>query len=214
MKLRLKNKKILFISSFIFALFLGVAPNANAYYSTLDTGDTLGANKYAASLESQFILDRYDGVNLNGRFDAGINEDSNLRAIFGVGIINFQAGAMYKYIPFPDTSNQPAIGIEAGAVYARVQNVSELAFRVHPLISKRLTVQDLKLNVYGSLPLGVTFRDGNTIYPIQLAVGSEMKIPKYEKFSVFGEVGINVNAAFGYISLAGMYYFDEVAIHK
>ena len=196
------------------ALILGIASNAQAYYSTLDTGDTLGANKYAVSIEPQFILDRYDGVNLNARFDAGINEDANVRAIVGFGIVDFQAGAMFKYIPFPDTTNQPAIGIEAGAVYAHVQKTSELAFRASPLISKKVTVQDLKLNIYGSLPFAVSFRDGNTYYPIQLATGAEWKLPKNEKFSFMGEVGINVNAAFGYISLAGIYYFDEASMRK
>ncbi len=214
MKLKVADLKIWGTSALILLSIQSLVPCANAYYSTLDTGDTLGANKYAVSIEPQFILDRYDGANVNGRFDAGINEDSNMRAIVGFGIVNFQAGAMYKYIPFPDTPNQPAIGIEAGAIYARVQNTSELAFRVHPLVSKKIKLQELKLNIYGSLPIGVSFRDGNTYYPIQLALGSEWKIPKNEKFSVMGEIGLNINAAFGYISFAGIYYFDDTNIRK
>ncbi len=197
-----------------FALLIALAPQAHAYYSTLDTGDTLGANKYSVSVEPQFIFDRYDGVNLNGRFDAGINEDSNLRAIVGFGEVNFQAGAMYKYIPFPDTPSQPAIGIEAGALYAHLQSVSEFDLRIHPLISKKVKIEDLKFNFYGSIPFGATFHDGNTFYPIQLAFGAEWKVPKYEQFSFMGELGINVNSAFGYLSFAGIYYFDEVVIRK
>ena len=214
MKISLLPTKILYSTSLVFSLMLGLSPSAYAYFSTLDTGDTLGANKYAVSIEPQLIFDRYDGANLNGRFDAGINEDSNLRAILGVGVVNFQAGAMYKYIPFPDTASQPAIGIEAGALLARVQDSSEFDVRIHPLISKKIAVEDLKLNMYGSLPFGVNFRTGTTYYPIQLALGSEWKIPKYEQFSVMAELGININAAFGYLSFAGVYYFDQVHIER
>ena len=200
--------------SLLFISALGLSPKANAYFSTLDTGDTIGAGKYDVSVEPQFILDRYDGANLNGRFDAGINEESTLRTIIGFGQVNFQAGAMYKYIPFPDTPNQPAIGIEAGAIYARVQNSSELDLRIHPLVSKKVQLEDFKLNVYGSIPFGATFRDGNTYYPIQLAAGTEWKIPQHEQFSLMAELGINVNAAFGYVSFAGVYYFDDSNIHR
>lgn len=205
--------KHFFLSAFIFVSALSLAPKAKAYFSTLDTGDTIGADHYDVSVEPQFLLDRYDGVNLNARLDAGINEESTLRTILGFGQVNFQAGALYKYIPFPDTANQPAIGIEAGAIYARVQNSSELDLRVHPLVSKKIQIQDAKFNIYGSLPFGATFRDGNVYYPIQLAAGGEWKIPANEKFSVMTELGININAAFGYLSFAGVYYFDDVSIH-
>jgi hypothetical protein len=197
-----------------FGLFISLmfSVQAHAYFSTLDTGDTLGESKYAVSLEPQFILNRYDGANLVGRFDAGVNEESNLRVIVGGGKVDYETGVFYKYIPFPDTSNQPAIGIEAGGVYAHVQGSSELSLRIHPLISKHVLIDDVKVNIFGSIPFGVTFRDSNTNYPIQLAAGAEWKIPKNEQFSVMGEIGFNVNAAFSYVSFAGVYYFDEATI--
>ena len=211
-----KKFKTSLYSIFIFALTIAGlslnAPSAQAYFSTLDTGDTLGANKYDVSIEPQFILDRYDGVNLNGRFDVGINEESNMRAIIGFGKVDFQAGAMYKYIPFPDTPSQPAIGIEAGAIFAHVQNASEFDLRLHPLVSKKVKIEEYSFNFYGSIPFGVNFRDGSAYYPIQLAAGTEWKIPKHENFSVMSEIGLNINAAFGYISFAGVFYFDDASL--
>jgi len=217
MKNAMNLKSIVMLSATVTSLTLGLSftliPRAHAYYSTLDTGDTLGEKKYDVSLEPQVILNRYDGFNLVGRVDAGINEESNLRAIMGFGKVDFQAGALYKYIPFPDTSHQPAIGFTTGAIYAHVQGSSELNLRFTPLVSKKAKVEDVNLNLFASVPFGVLVRDNTTTIPIQIAAGTEWKIPSNEQFSIMGELGVNVSNAFSYISFAGVYYFDESMIH-
>ncbi len=184
-----------------------------AYFSTIDTGDLLERGKYRAILEPQIILDRYDGLNFVGRFDSGLTEDANVRALVGFGKVDFQMGGFFKYVPFPDVDKQPAIGGEAGILYARVNGETEFSLRIHPLVSKKFATEIGDLTPYVSLPLGITNRASDTFVPVQLVGGSEWKTLKWDNLRFFAEVGLNINHSFGYISGAVAYYFDDPTGH-
>jgi hypothetical protein len=188
-----------------------LASTSHAYFSVIDTGDILTPGKYQMSLEPQLILQDYDGFNAVARFDRGINEESSARAILGFGKVDFQVGGFYKWVPFPDTGNQPAIGGSAGAILARVNGDTQFSVRVNPLVSKRFETEIGDLTPYASLPLGVTSRKDETVVPVQLALGSELQPINNQNLSVFAELGFNLNKAFGYISAAIAYRFDEPA---
>lgn len=211
----MKSQKSLFkkINSTIFLGILSLSLKSHAYFATLDTGDTLGANNYAVSLSPQFIMNRYDGTDLTFRFDAGIDDDQQVRAIVGTGKVDYQLGALYKYIPYPDTDKQPAIGFLAGGLLSRVQGSNEFSLRFHPLVSKKFQVQNIPFNAYASLPIGITNRDSGTTIPVQMAFGAEWKVPKNQQFAFMAELGFNVSNAFSYLSLAGVFYFDDQNIH-
>lgn len=198
--------------SFSAILAIGVgfhAPSAEAYFSTLDTGEMTAPGTFQAMLEPQLVLSRYDGFNVVGRFDQGLDESSSVRAILGFGRVDFQVGAMYKFIPFPDTANQPAIGGLVGATFARVQGETELSVRLHPLISKRFETEIGDLIPFGTIPVGWTSRASETRWPVQIAGGAELRPLDTPNLSYFAELGVNVHQAFSYISAAVAYRFDE-----
>lgn len=184
------------------------------YYSTIDTGEVIAPDHYQVSLEPQAIFNRYPGTNLVGRVDTGLNESSSLRGILGFGVVNFQVGGMYKYVPFPDLERQPAIGGEVGAILAQVNGQTEFSVRFHPLVSKRLETEVGDVTPYAALPLGITTRPDKTYMPMQIASGAEFRPLNHPSWSVFGEVGININESFSYASVALAWRFDELGSTK
>ena len=190
------------------------ATPASAYFATLDTGDLVKPQKYRLSLSPQIIFNKYDGANITSRFDTGINEDSSVRAILGVGKVDFQIGGFYKYVPYPDTAQQPAIGGMAGLIIARVNGGSEVSLRFHPLISKRLNTKIGDVVPYGTIPLGITTRSEETFVPVQLAGGAEWKPENLLNFSFQAEIGLNISRSFSYIAAAAVFDFDEDTLKR
>ncbi|RYZ67360.1 MAG: hypothetical protein EOP05_17835 [Proteobacteria bacterium] len=192
-----------------------VSSQAEAYFSVIQTGDLVPAGGFQIVLEPQIITTRYDGLGINAKLDAGIDESSSVRGILGVGDkMEFELGAMYKLIPFPDTASQPAIGFEVGGLYARTRDEGEISLRFNPLISKRFQAEIGDITPYASLPLGITFRDEKTLWPVQLAVGSELRLLNIPQLAFFAEAAFNVHEAFGYISVAAAWQFDEVKMNR
>jgi hypothetical protein len=119
----------------------------------------------------------------------------------------------YKWVPIPDYEKQPAVGLMSGFLYSRQgwqhEQRDVLDFRVHPIISKQMETDIGLFTPYGSLPLGVTFVKGTSVFPVQLVGGTEFKPYSWENISFFAELGLDVHDAFSYIEFAAAFYFDE-----
>lgn len=187
-----------------------IGANANAYFSTIDNGELVAPGAYQASFEPQLLLNDRQGFNVIGRLDVGLDQQSSLRALVGVGKVDFQIGGFYKIVPFPDTPKQPAIGADAGVIIARYDGDTKISFRLHPLVSKRFESEVGDFTPYASLPIGVTTStlDG-TYTPVQLVGGTEFRSMNYPNVSYFAELGINLNKSFSYVSAALAYRFDD-----
>lgn len=186
---------------------------AHAYFSTLDNGEVLGDGQFQAMFAPQLIFNNYDGGNFTGRLDMGIAEGVSARGILGFGKVDFQIGGLVKWVPFPDTESQPAIGGEAGLLIARIGSITQTSIRFHPLISKRLETEVGDVIPYGSLPIGLTVQTGGfdeTFVPVQLVGGAELRPLEMKNWSFFGEVGVNLTRSFGYVTAAVAYRFDDV----
>ncbi|PIU00920.1 MAG: hypothetical protein COT74_03190 [Bdellovibrionales bacterium CG10_big_fil_rev_8_21_14_0_10_45_34] len=182
------------------------------YFSTMDTGEVLPSNNYRIQLEPQLITTAPSGLNLNARFDAGVNESSNVRAILGFGRTDFHWGLMYKWVPIPDYEGQPALGIMGGFEWARDDDKSVLTARIHPIISKEFGTDIGKLTPYASVPIGLSGGDGSSKTPIQLALGTGWKPTDLNKVSFLAEAGLELNDSFSYVSVAAQIAFDEEGI--
>ncbi|CAN5495189.1 hypothetical protein BH10BDE1_BH10BDE1_23600 [soil metagenome] len=193
-------------------VLLGSAP-AHAYYSTVDNGEVLKEGQFQAMFAPQLIFNNYDGGNFTGRLDMGLMEGVSARGILGFGKVDFQIGGMVKWIPYPDTASQPAIGGEAGLIVARIGSLTQYSIRFHPLLSKKFELEIGDVIPYGSLPLGVTVQSGGvdeTFVPVQLVAGAELRPLDMKNWSFFGEIGVNVTRSFGYVTAAIAYRFDDV----
>ncbi len=197
-------------------LLLSTAP-AHAYFATLDTGEVLKEGQFQVMVAPQVIFNNYDGVNFTGRLDMGLAEGVSARGILGFGKVDFQIGGLVKWVPFPDTATQPAIGGEAGLLIARIGSRTQYSFRFHPLLSKRIETEIGDVIPYTSLPMGVTVQSGGTdetFIPVQFVVGSELRPLEMKNWSFLGEVGINLTRSFGYATLGLAYRFDDASYGK
>jgi hypothetical protein len=206
--------KLLKLSLIVVLAIFATTP-AHAYYSTVDNGEVLKEGQFQAMIAPQLIFNNYDGGNFTGRLDMGLAEGVSARGLLGFGKVDFQIGGMVKWIPFPDTESQPAIGGEAGLIVARIGSLTQYSIRFHPLISKKIELEIGDLIPYGSLPLGITVQSGGvdeTFVPVQLVGGAELRPLEMKNWSFFGEVGVNLTKSFGYVTAAVAYRFDDV--HK
>ena len=194
------------------AALITFAQPAHAYFSTLDTGDVIEPGKYRAIVSPQTIFNEFSGLNVLGMFDTGLSEDQSVRALVGFGEVDFQVGGMYKWIPFPDVGDQPAIGVSGGLVWAKVEDHNALSLRIHPLVSKKFETEVGDFTPYGSMPIGVTDFEDETFVPIQLVGGTEWRTLHFENLTFMAELGLNLSKAFSYISAGAVWYFDEEGI--
>lgn len=204
--LRLK----IFVAFFLNLLLVtGLNFRAQAHFSVMDTADTVPVSRYRAIVEPQIISGGPSGSNILARFDVPLNEESGIRGVLGFGSLDLQAGAFYKWAPIPDVGEQPAISLTSGFAYANYDGKDLFSARVYPTVSKKYQWELGDINPYISLPISMASLDGESIYPVQLAIGSEVKFKQIADLDFFGEVGIDVSDSFSYISLGVAAYFDE-----
>lgn len=207
--------RTLFLSTLL--ILISSSP-AFGYYSVLNTGDILPEGKYTATGETQFLMDP-GGINLGAKFDSGINESTGFRADLGFGKTDLSLGAFVKYIPYPDVEGQPAVGLNSGIIYATDAGINVFTVRFEPLVSKKFETSFGHLVPYASVPVGLAHRskrinneDKNDL-AIQIVGGTEIKHRQLNGVKFMAEVGIDIDNAFSYVSLAGVFDFDSTGFH-
>lgn len=179
-----------------------------AYQEVMDTGEIVPGGKYRILGDLQYFGDP-SGLNITAGMDAGVNDSSNIRAVVGVGSVNFQAGLFYKWIPFPDSDTQPAIGIIGGGTYARYDGDGYPGFSIRPITSKKIDTEFGFITPYVSLPFGVISAPKRNLFPFQLVVGSDWRPVDVDSFTILFEIGLNLNEAASYASAGILYYLPE-----
>jgi hypothetical protein len=186
---------------FILVLVLTLSLPAFAYNTTFDTGELLAPHQHQMGLESQFILSSPSATNFIAHYDLGATESTNYRFMVGGGTRMFETGGFFKFIPLPDYKYQPAIGAEAGIIYANSEGNHILGLRLSPLVSKNLDAEDFGFfTPYVAVPFGVNFSTLERSYPSQLVLGTSWAPSKDSIFKLLAEYGINMNAAFNYVT--------------
>ncbi|MCB0413284.1 MAG: hypothetical protein KDD50_03065 [Bdellovibrionales bacterium] len=188
--------------SFVFHFFCSTA---QAYYLFHDTGDLLEENQLRLSLHPQFT----SGSNLVGILDTPWGNDSNIRYYLGFGDVSMQIGAQYKWVPYPDYQDQPAIGVSFGPMIARKHGDTEVALKSQTFISKKFSQPFADFNTYAALPLALSFYADQSDFPFQLIIGSNMKTHHLKGIEFSLEGGLNLHASFGYVSLGFIYFIDN-----
>ena len=193
------NRALLFI-----ALYLGFCSQSFGFYSLMDTGELLNRGYHRVQGEAQLILDKpADGLNINGRFATGLNQESDIQAEFGVGSVDFYVAGFWKWIPFPDTSHQPAVGARFGVTYGKINDVSNYGIQATPLISKKYTINRVgKVTPYFGLPIGLQNTADDTTVSLQGVIGTQYSHPKLRHIYFLLEFGFEIDDAFDHISFA------------
>lgn len=194
------------------AILFFVASPAGAYFSVMDTGRLLDKGEYKVLGEGQVLTDAPKGFNLNGRFSMGFDEDSELQGEVGFGSVDFNLGAFWKWMPVPDTDDQPAVGARMGFTFANVNDQSTYGLNLTPLVSKTFDTSHGDFTPYAGLPIGLQKNANDTFLSMQAAIGLEWtpdkwNLPELYGFRFLAEFGFEIDDAFGYFSFGTSYDF-------
>lgn len=193
-------------------LLLALSQPSLAFFSLMDTGELVKEGEYRVLGEGQILFDAPEGFNLNGRFSTGIQDDSEVQFEAGVGSIDYYMGAFWKWVPFPDTDEQPAIGFRGGVTFADVSGLSTYGINFTPLVSKHLDSDIGAFTPYGGLELGLQNNVHDTYFSMQAVLGMQwspggMNLEQLKDFNFLIEYGLEVDDAFNYLSFGASYDF-------
>ena len=178
----------------------------------MDTGELVKKGEYRALGEGQILFDEPKGFNLNGRFATGFDDESEIQFEAGVGSVDYYLGAFYKWIPFPDTDEQPAIGGRAGVTFADFNDNSVYGFNVTPMISKRFGTGIGDFTPYSGVEMGLQKNVNDTFFSMQAVLGVEWSPNEWDfrdikDFNFLVEYGFEIDDAFNYLSFGASYDF-------
>ena len=193
------------------SLFFFTTPSL-AYFSLMDTGQVKKEGEYRVLGEGQVLFDAPEGFNLNARFATGIDDESEIQFEGGLGSVDYYIAAFWKWMPFPDTTDQPAIGLRAGITFADVNDVSRYGFNVTPMISKLFDTDLGDISPYGGVEMGLQNDVNETDFTMQAVLGvqwspNEWDFPGIKDFNFLVEYGLEVDDAFNYLSFGASYDF-------
>lgn len=183
-----------------------------AFFSLMDTGELKREGEYRVLGEGQILFDGPEGFNLNGRFATGISEDSEIQFEAGVGSVDYYLGAFWKWVPFPDTADQPAAGVRGGLTFADFSGYSTYGLNITPMVSKRIQTGIGAFSPYGGLMMGLQNNVNDTYFSLQAVAGVEWKPNEWDfnelqHFRFLLEYGLEIDDAFSYLSLGANYNF-------
>lgn len=180
-----------------------------AYLTISETAELPPATFYQIGFEPQFFTNSGGGTNVTGFFDTPFTDSTSGRLWLGAGIIDFNVGASFKYVPFPDVDNQPGIGFRAGGFFARKSSENFLTLQLAPIFSKKVNTDNGLFIPYVAIALDfVNTKEKNTTGS-QIMFGSEYKTPEIPKMFFGLEAGFNLSESYSYISGTVTFPFDS-----
>ncbi|MBV2167313.1 MAG: hypothetical protein KUL82_01290 [Bdellovibrio sp.] len=196
-----------FAKYFVLGLFLST--NAHAYLSIAESGEVLSPGKYQVGVEPQILTNKGGGTNFNVFLDSSINEATSARISMGAGAVDFNAFASAKWIPFPDVDNQPAMGLRAGAGLARDEEENLLHLQLAPMASKKFDTEYGLTVPYIAIPFTYVNTKEENFAATNLVVGSEFHYVDWDQVTLGGEVGVDLNKSYSYVSIFVTFPFES-----
>jgi hypothetical protein len=147
-------------------------------------------------------------LNLNGFYETLLSDDRSFRLTTGFGKPDFFLGFDYKFVPYPDYKDQPAIGGVLNMTISREGSDNYITILGKPLVSKKINIDQGLLIPYVSLPVGLTVGKGTSTYPISLVVGTEMHPHEFQNMYFSAEITMNVQNSSNAIAAAVIFPFD------
>lgn len=205
---RLLNCSFALALSLLLSLLLNSAP-AQAYLTIGETAELPPMTHYQIGFEPQFLTNEGGGTNISAFFDAPFSDSTSGRLWLGAGVIDFNVGATFKYVPFPDIDNQPGIGFRGGGFFARKSSENFLTLQLAPIFSKKVDTENGLFTPYAAVALNVTSTKERNFTGSQFVIGSEFKTSEIPDMHFGLEGGFNLNDSYSYISGTVTFPFDS-----
>jgi len=195
----LKALRILALASIL------LSPVAQAGVMNIPTYIPSGA--FGLGIEPELILSDGAGIGINGRFQYGLSDLSNIHFLVGngQGPKLFRTSATITFDFFPDIEGQPGIGLALKAGYVNLATGGRFDTVALPYIQKTINGKGGTFTPYLAIPLGIGFTAQGTYAALSSAViGSAFKIS--DQFRYYLEVGIGMWNTETYFSTGLMIY--------
>ncbi len=215
----------LLLALFVFPIALTLASLSArpAHAGVFNTSRFVEPDSFAVGLEPEMDFSDPVGMSGNLKVTQGTSEMTNV-SIFGgtgSGSRQFRAGLGMSFDPFPDSENQPGIGIAAQAVYYRTYDrlaaVGGLAGPMSsssrgqfdliatPFLHKTFVRKGSEISPFLALPIGLTFDRGESKRVTTLSFGALFGKPS-SKLRFVTEFGIAVSNSKSYFGGGIAYY--------
>ena len=208
---------VLTTSAFIAGLLAPVA----VFAGFANTAHFVQPDHFSIGIEPELTLSNGAGVGGTLRYTHGLNDLSNASLLLGTGtgVRKFRVGSQLTFDFFPDTANQPGIGLALQAVYYRMgfhgaagapatenePTFGRLELTPMPYVHKNFGSPGGEFEPYLSFPFGWAFTEGQYQSISQLVLGSMFKAGEHFRYSL--ELGVAVNHTESYFSTGVMYYY-------
>ena len=196
----------------LFPICLFFSSLSFAFFSTMDTGDILAPSQYTFTSEAQMVSSGEDGGNFRFHLDQAFDDSSQWRLTLGTGVNNYQASALFKWVPIPDYEQQPAIGLIGGLSFVELNNQSLVALQLKALVSKNFVTEYGYVSPYASLNLAFELSNVLDGSPAQLVAGSRYRSEDWQQSFILAELGFEISNAFSYLSIGFQYDFHDAAL--
>jgi hypothetical protein len=205
-------KTLISLGFTIFFSLIFLSLKSHAVYTLGESGEVLSEGTYNMGFEPQIVINNpYGSSGLNGDFvfDYPVQADGSLRAKVGTGMSLFDASVAYKYVPFPDYLEQPAVGLKVEASSNSTNSLVTNGFRITPLTSKSFETSLGKLDPYGGLTMSLLTTGSTSTTGFQVTGGSELRTSRRSRFIVAAELNLNLSNSWSSIAGLVTYNFEQ-----
>lgn len=162
--------------------------------------------QFGLAVEPELIMTNGASLGVNVRYIQGISDLSNFTGIIGSGGDNrrFRLGGAVTFDFFPDTGDQPGIGLAVQGLFVQLANVGSFEMTGIPYVHKTFKTEEYHLEPYFSVPTGLSLSSGTYQTIVNLVFGTLFHHSAH--ISSVVEFGVNVNNSYTYLS-GGVIYF-------
>lgn len=196
-------------SNYFFAVLLAAnfCASSQALAAVGQSVKFVNPNSFSIGIEPELSVGNKAGVGVAARYTQGLTDLTNAFGVIGTsnGDREFRFGGGMTFDFFPDSGNQPGLGISLGATYYRLRaSGGQFETAATPYVHKSFRVNGYEVDPYFSFPMALTFKDGVYKDRSSVVVGSLFEAA--EKVRYLFEVGVAVNNSESFLSGGLIYY--------
>ena len=165
----------------------------DASTTVLESGNVVSKGEYKTVVSGQYMNgNNSSGAHIIGQVETGISDSESIKVTLGTGL-DHTLGGSYKWVPFPDTNSQPALGGVATIRYSvKKEDPNALGIHLGPIVSKYIQFANSAFDIYSSMLVGPEVTTGDINLPVSFNLGAEIEHVQIPDFKLYTELAIGL----------------------
>lgn len=178
-----------------------------AFAGVFNTPQFVLEDRFAIGIEPELVFSDPAGAGVNAHYTHGVSDLLNAGAVvgYGGGKRKFRVGGKAVFDFFPDTEDQPGIGIAAQGLFVDLKQGSQLELSLIPYIHNLFVSDENTFDPFVAVPFGIAIGSGDIMGQATVVVGSNFK--QSEHFGFVLELGVEVSNTDTYLSGGVIYSY-------